>query len=114
MDIDGQSTIAKFTPRAWSSPAKIQILAIGSMLLFSVARPSLGADKGIVPVDGAELLGGASKVSADSAQDLVALAKAGQGVAFAGVPTGATLAIRYASVEVGTISVAVNGGPAAK
>ena len=112
MDIDGQSTTAKFTPTGWSSSAKIQILALGSMLLFSVPRPSLGADKGVVPVDGGELLGGASKVSAGSAQDLVALSKAGQGVKFAGVPAGATLAIRYASVGVGTISVAVNGGPA--
>src|SRR5208337_2837625 len=45
---------------------------------------------------------------------LVGLSKPGQGVKFAGLPAAGKLAIRYASVEAGTISVAVNDQPARK
>ena len=107
-----QSKTAKLAPKAGRTSAKI--LALGSILLMCATRASLGADKGVVPVDGGELLGGASKVSTDSGQNLVSLAKAGQGVKLQGVPVGGTLAIRYGSVEVGTISVTVNGGPVCK
>lgn len=114
MGIHWRSTGATISPRAHRTSAKIQILVLGSMLLFSISRSSLGADKGVISVDGSELLGGASKILVDSGQNLVSLAKAGQGLKLQGVPAGGTLAIRYASAEVGTISVAVNGGPACK
>ena len=114
MGIHRRSTAATITPRTHRTSAKIQILVLGSMLLFSISRSSLGAGKGVISVEGSELLGGASKVLVDSGQNLVSLAKAGQGLKLQGVPAGDTLAIRYASTEVGTISVAVNGGPACK
>ena len=107
MRFDEVFTMVKYTPIAWSTPARLRDLAFGTMLLFSVSRSGRVADKGVVPVDGGELLGGASKVHGDSGQNLVSLAKAGQGVKVDGVPAGATLAIRYESVEVGTISVVV-------
>ncbi|MGA2542570.1 MAG: alpha-L-fucosidase [Verrucomicrobiota bacterium] len=66
--------------------------------------------------EAAELIGGASKVADGAASGgyLVGLSKPGQGVKFGGLPVAGKLAIRYASVEVGTISVAVNDRPARK
>ena len=64
----------------------------------------------------AKLIGGASKIAdRDSSQGyLVSLTQAGHGVSFAGLPAGNRLAIRYSSLSVGTISVAVNDKPACK
>jgi alpha-L-fucosidase len=64
----------------------------------------------------AKLIGGASKIAdRDSPQGyLVSLTQAGHGVRFAGLPAGDRLAIRYSSLSVGTISVAVNDKPACK
>ncbi len=66
--------------------------------------------------ESAELLGGASKVADDAALGghSVGLAEPGQGIKFAGLPAAGKLAIRYASLRVGTISVAVNDQPARK
>jgi len=64
----------------------------------------------------AELIGGATKIADHeaSAGYLVSLTGPGQGVAFFGARAGSKLAIRYASMSVGTISVAVNDAPAVK
>jgi len=66
--------------------------------------------------EAAELIGGAAKVANDTASGgyLVSLAKPGQAVRFTGLPEARKLAIRYASVTNGTISVAVNNQPARK
>jgi len=119
MNIDEQSGPVKFPSVKFNSSGRrrasgTHILALGTMLLFSAVRPGLAAEKGVISVDTGELLGGASRVSNDSGQNLVSLTLAGQGVKLEGVPAGGTLAIRYASVGVGTISVAVNGGPTRK
>ncbi|MEI6861809.1 MAG: alpha-L-fucosidase, partial [Verrucomicrobiota bacterium] len=45
---------------------------------------------------------------------LVSLGQPGDGIRFAGLPAATKLAIRYASTAAGTISVAINGGPARK
>lgn len=62
----------------------------------------------------AESIGGASKVvnNAASGSYLISLVRPGQGIRFTGLPAASKLAIRYASVEVGTIHVAVNDQPA--
>ena len=64
----------------------------------------------------AEIIGGASKVAdRDSSNGyLVSLTQPGQGIRFTRQPAGNNLAIRYASLSVGTISVAVNNEPACK
>jgi len=63
----------------------------------------------------AELVGGATKFpDRNSSPALVSLIEPGQGVTFKRVRAGSKLAIRYASLSVGTISVTVNDGPAAK
>ena len=85
-------------------------------LLFSASTSILAAEKHAFKADAAELVGGASKVAGNAASggSLVGLTKPGQGVKFAGLPAASKLAIRYASVKVGTISVAVNDQPARK
>ena len=64
----------------------------------------------------AKIIGGATKIANHeaSAGYLVSLTQPGQGVAFSGLRAGSKLAIRYASMSVGTISVAVNDEPAGK
>src|ERR1700688_2737162 len=64
----------------------------------------------ITEVEAAKLIGGATKAGEReaSAGYLISLTQPGQRVAFTGVRAGSKLAIRYASISVGTISVAVN------
>jgi alpha-L-fucosidase len=66
--------------------------------------------------EAAELIGGASKLADQdaSAGYLVSLTQPGQGVRFTHMRAGSKLAIRYASMSVGTISVAVNDEPAVR
>jgi alpha-L-fucosidase len=94
----------------------IRGLLIISSLLFCTSISTTAAEKQMFEAEAAEIAGGASKVadSAASGGYVVNLAKAGQGVKLAGLPAAGKLAIRYASVEVGTISVTVNDQPARK
>lgn len=103
-------------PKRAAIRAHLPLSVLGSMLLFSASACSYGATTHVVPAGSGELSGGASIVSAGAASGgkLVALAQTGQGVKLTGLGAGSTLAIRYASVEAGTISVAVNGGAARK
>ena len=93
-----------------------RILLVGYLLFLSVSTPAIGVEKQTFEAEGAELVGGASKIHDGAALGgyLVSLSKPGQGVKFAHMPAGSKLAIRYASIEVGTISVAVNDQPPRK
>ena len=64
----------------------------------------------------AKLIGGASKIADrnSSAGYLVSLTEPGHGVRFTGMPAGSKLAVYYASMSAGTISVVVNDKPACK
>jgi alpha-L-fucosidase len=92
----------------------IRILLIGLLLLLSASTSAIIAEKRTFEAEDAETVGGASRVpgSAASGGYLVSLTKPGQGVKFTGFPAACKLAIRYTSVEVGTISVAVDDQPA--
>jgi alpha-L-fucosidase len=92
------------------------ILAIVALLLFSAFTSAIAADRQIIEATSAELVGGASKAanSAGAEGSLASLAEPGQGVSFTGLPAAKKLAIRYASTNVGTISVAVDDQPARK
>ena len=70
----------------------------------------------VIEAEAVEPVGGAATVvdSAASGGCLVGLAKPDAGLRFDGLPAASKLAIRYASVDVGTISVAVNDQPARK
>jgi alpha-L-fucosidase len=100
---------SSFIPNIW-------LFSIGSFFLISAFISALAADRQTFEAQAGELVGGASKLADGAASGgyLVNLTKPGQGVRFAGLPTAGKLAIRYASAEVGTISVAVNGQPARK
>src|SRR5581483_6602193 len=89
---------------------------IGSLVLLSASASSLAAEKTVLKADGGGLVGGASTVpgGVGSAGNLASLAKAGQGVKFAQLPAAKAVAIHYASVEVGTISLTVNDQPPRK
>ena len=77
--------------------------------LFASAS-ALAAEKQTFEAEDAKRVGGASKVADSTASGgcLVGLTKPGQGVKFTKLPSAGKLAIRYASTNVGTISVAVN------
>ncbi len=94
---------------------------IGAAVLLCaciIAAPASvsGAEKHVFEAEAAGLLGGASKVPDPLASGgtLVQLTNPGQGVRWTGLPAAGKLAIRYASVSVGTISVAVDDQPACK
>jgi alpha-L-fucosidase len=80
------------------------------LLAISGAGRSFGADKQVLESESAERMGGASEVADNSASGgyLVGLGKPSDGVRFTKVPASGKMAIRYASLSVGTISVAVN------
>src|SRR5689334_20473859 len=80
---------------------------------LAVCSSAWAADNWNYPANAAELLGGAEMAAgrASTGSVLANLAKVGQGVKFAGLPAASKMAIRYGSVSVGTISVAVNDQP---
>ncbi len=67
-------------------------------------------------LQGAQLIGGASKIGDrdSSVGYLISLTQPGHGVRFTDVPAGSKLAVHYASMSVGTISILVNDKPACK
>jgi alpha-L-fucosidase len=91
--------------------ALVAFLAISSdcVSVFAVEKQTFVADA-------AELVGDAAKLSDSAASGgrLVCLASPGQGVKFTRLPAASKLAIRYASMKAGTISVALNDQPARK
>jgi alpha-L-fucosidase len=95
------------------SPPFCWAVAISAILHFDSAS---AAEKQLFDAQAAELTGGASKVSDGVVVGgyLAGLASSGQGVKFCGLPAASKIAIRYASTNVGTISVAVDGQPPRK
>ena len=92
------------------------ILVINSTSINSQATIQGSTEKQILEAEKAKLTGGALKVSDKSASGgyVISLTRPGEGVQFTDIPEAAKLAIRYASVKVGTISVFVNNQPAVK
>ena len=92
------------------------ILPVGFSLAFSTAATAIAAETHSFEAEAAGFVGGASMVADNAASGgyLVSLAMPGQGVNFTDLPAAGKLAIHYASVTNGTISVAVNDQPARK
>jgi len=88
-----------------------RILLVGYLLFLSVATAAIPAGKKRFEAKEAELIGGASKVASRATPRgyLVSLSEPGQGAKFTDLPAASQLAIRYASVTNGTITVAVSG-----
>ena len=95
---------------------QLRTILVATVMSVSVLTSVVAAEKHMFEAEAGELIDGASKVSdgAASGRSLVGLSKPGEGVKFAGLPAGNKLAIRYASVAVGTISVAINDQPSRK
>lgn len=80
------------------------------VILFFVLSTFPVLSQKLAEAESATMLGGAKIISDNSASGryFTALGKSGDGLLFAGLPASRKLAIRYASVNTGTISVAVN------
>jgi alpha-L-fucosidase len=97
------------------------ILYIGLLASWPAVAAVAAADSEVISphrfeAEAATLTSGTGKVvdAGASGGALVSLSKLGQGVLFTRVPQAGKLAIRYASVSVGTISVTVNDQPPRK
>jgi len=92
------------------------LLLVTLFVLFSTLTLTYAAEKQTFEAETSILIGGASKVSDSNATGgfTVSLTKPGDEIKFSNLPKSSKLAIRYASITVGTISVAVNNLPARK
>src|SRR6186713_991865 len=86
------------------------IFLFGFLFLFSSSAFANNNEKKIFEAENAKAVGGASKLTDNSASGkyLANLTKAGQFYIFNKPPPTNKLSIRYASLKVGTISVAIN------
>jgi alpha-L-fucosidase len=84
-------------------------LTILFILFFTLTISSALSQK-LIEAETANTMGETKKIKDDSASGryLAALGKSGDGLLFSGLPASRKLAIRYASVNAGTISVVVN------
>ncbi|MEO6720298.1 MAG: alpha-L-fucosidase, partial [Ferruginibacter sp.] len=91
------------------------IILSGFIFLLPLSVSSQKGEKLIIEAEAAKSIGGASKVTDESASGgyLGGLIK-GQSIKFVNLPAANKLAIRYASMNVGTVSVAVNNQAAVK
>lgn len=96
--------------------SQLLILLAGSLLTLSAFIPHVTFEKHIFEAEDARLAGGASRISDKDASGgyLVSLARQGEAVKFKNLFKADKLAIRYASVKAGTISVFVNNRPPVK
>jgi alpha-L-fucosidase len=95
---------------------EIKIILVVSVVLFFTFTSEIVAQKHIYEAESAENIGGASIIADSSAfgSNLVSLTKPGERIIFRNLSTAKKLAIRYTSMEVGTISVVVNDQPSRK
>ena len=94
----------------------IRFNIFASFILLFASDSAFAAGNHSYEAEAAETVGAVAKVSDAGAANgfLVGLTATGQGIKFSGLPADSKLAIRYASVTNGTISVAVNDQPARK
>lgn len=96
--------------------SQLLILLAGSLFTLSSFCPAVAGENRRVEAERARLVGGASKITDKEASGgyLVSLVNPGEAVIFKKLPNADKLAIRYASVKTGTISVSVNDLQAVK
>ena len=92
-----------------------RILFLGLFLLFYITASAIAIRKNKFEAEAAEVIG-ASKLADSNASGgySISLDKTGQAIKFDNMPASGKLAIRYASINVGTISVIINGLPEIK
>src|SRR5665647_2386441 len=100
----------------FKSICKNQIILVISLTMCCAFNSAFAAKKYTREAEVANLMGGASNLTDSKASGghTVSLIKSGDGISFTSLQSASKLAIRYASLEVGTISVAINGQPALK
>jgi hypothetical protein len=88
----------------------VGIFLVGFLSWICAFPLAIAGENHVFEAEAAKRIGGASKLADRGASggSLVGLNKSGQGVTFARQPAASKLAIRYASVEVGTLNIAVN------
>jgi alpha-L-fucosidase len=93
-----------------------QIILPGLFLFFCASVYAVLPEKKTFEAEKAGLTGGASKTADKAASGgfVASLSKPNQSLKFVNLPQAEKLAIRYASVNVGTISVSFNNQPAVK
>src|SRR5450759_4329036 len=94
----------------------IRIFLVLSLLLFNAFTSDIANKTRKFEAESAKLIGETSKVADKAASGgyVVSLNKPDDGIRFAGLPAAGKLAIRYASLEVGLISVSVYNQPVQK
>ncbi len=104
------------TPVCCNVVDDVRILLGGFLIFFAASASALAAERHVFEAESADPVGSAPKMADSTASGgyLVGLTSDGQGLKFTDLPAAEKMAIRYASVEVGTISVAVNDQPARK
>lgn len=95
---------------------QINFFLIGFLSLICFSAAANNGEKQIIEAENAKAVGGVSKLADNSASGkyLAGLTKVGQSITFSNLPVANKLALRYASINVGSISVAVNNGKAIK
>jgi alpha-L-fucosidase len=99
------------------NPSRVSRFCIVALVSLCVTVTwSSAAELHVIEAGSAQLLGGASMVTngADAGRALARLAAPGDGLTFTKLPAASKLAVRYASVTNGTVSIAVNNEPARK
>ena len=94
----------------------IKFFLPGFLFLLSISVFAYTSEKKIIEAETAKGINGTSIIADNSASGkyLVGMTKTGQAITFTNLPAANKLAIRYASLNVGTISVAVNNERAFK
>ena len=89
---------------------------LGCLLSLSAVTSTIAVETHTFDAKAAGLIGGAVELADSAASNghLVSLTASGRAVEFKGLPAAGKLAIRYASTNVGTISVVVDNQPARK
>ena len=95
---------------------RLLISLVGILSAFPAFTFAIIPELRTIEAEAARRIGGASRITDKEASGgyLVSLTKPGQAVSFNKLPEASKLAIRYAAVNAGTISVAVNDLPAVK
>ena len=94
----------------------IRLFFVGLIFLFSFFTSDIVAQKHTFEAENAKSIKGVVKVADSAAHGgyLISLTKAGQGIRLTNLPASSKMAIRYASQNVGTISVIVDNQPVHK
>ncbi len=108
--------ILKYKFIAFKSVYSIWLLLVFSIIFLTAFTTDTGKKTQNFEAESAQLIGGTSKMADREASGgfLVSLTKPDDGLRFTGLPASNKLAMRYASLGVGVITVAVNNQPIQK